>query len=494
MNKAKQQVRAACYCRISSDPKDKREGVDRQRDDTAALCEVKGWQVADVYVDNDRSASNGKVRPAWDRLLADIRAGKVDAVAAWDQDRVNRMMDDFIAYKGLFVERGILLATSNNGDIDLSTPSGVLTATIKTAVAEHEVAMMKVRMRRAGRQRAERGIPKWKVAFGYKLAPNDNDDGTREKDPKTAKLIRDAYKAVLRGATITEISTLWNDDPRAGTASGKAWTPSLVSQLLRSPRNAGLRTHTHNCRTLGHGDRVCSEQGKLEVVGKGTWPPLIDEQTWRSAVSALDGRPGASQRQPYRKHLLSGLLNCGKEGCGGHLIGQRNLDHEVVYVCKSCHGCSVREKHVEPLVFGVVAGRLAMSDAKDLLKSELHDSAEAERLRAERKTLVDRHDEIARERAEGLIDGNGYRVMVEHIQSKVTAIDARQLDQDRLRLFDDIPLGTPEVADKLRGLSRDRLRAIMDTLVTITVRPVGKGHRANGERFDHDRVHFDWHQ
>ena len=33
-------------------------------------------------------------------------------------------MEDFIAYKKLFVKRGILLATSNNGDIDLSTPSG----------------------------------------------------------------------------------------------------------------------------------------------------------------------------------------------------------------------------------------------------------------------------------------------------------------------------------------------------------------------------------
>ena len=73
-------------------------------------------------------------RPEWERLLADIEAGKIDAVAAWDQDRVNRMMDDFMRYKKLFVRRGIKLATSNNGDIDLRTPSGVLTATIKTAV------------------------------------------------------------------------------------------------------------------------------------------------------------------------------------------------------------------------------------------------------------------------------------------------------------------------------------------------------------------------
>ena len=35
-------TRAGCYCRISSDPRDKREGVGRQREDTTTLCEVKG--------------------------------------------------------------------------------------------------------------------------------------------------------------------------------------------------------------------------------------------------------------------------------------------------------------------------------------------------------------------------------------------------------------------------------------------------------------------
>src|SRR6185295_14444944 len=105
-----QQRRAACYCRISSDPDDKREGVDRQREDTTALCEVKDWTPVEFYIDNDRSASNGKKRSEWERLLADIRAGKIDAVAAWDQDRVNRMMEDFIRYKKLFIKRGILLA------------------------------------------------------------------------------------------------------------------------------------------------------------------------------------------------------------------------------------------------------------------------------------------------------------------------------------------------------------------------------------------------
>lgn len=39
-------------------------------------------------------------------------------------------------------------------------------AQIKRAVSEHEIAMMRVRLRRAARQRAERGFPKWRRSFG----------------------------------------------------------------------------------------------------------------------------------------------------------------------------------------------------------------------------------------------------------------------------------------------------------------------------------------
>ena len=44
---------------------------------------------------------------------------------------------------------------------------------------------------------------------------------------------------------------------------------------------------------------------------------------------------------------------------------------------------SIRAEHVEPLLYSVVSGRLAMPDAIDLLKAELHDEAEAEALRIE---------------------------------------------------------------------------------------------------------------
>jgi DNA invertase Pin-like site-specific DNA recombinase len=459
---ATQKPRAACYCRISSDPKDKREGVDRQREDTATLCELKGWKIADVYIDNDRSASNGKGRPEWERLLADIKAGKIDAVAAWDQDRVNRMMEDFVHYKKLFVQRGILLATSNNGDIDLSTPSGVLTATIKTAVSEHEVAMMRIRMKRAARQKAEQGIPKWKRAFGYL-------GDTRQPDPATAPLVKEAYAAVLAGGSITDVARAWNAAGAYGL-TGKPWSASTVSLFLRAPRNCGLRSHNN------------------EIVGRGTWPPLVDESTWRAAQSVLNAPGRAPGRKTVRRHLLTGVLQCGKTGCGGYLSGQWTTQKTITYACKRCRGVSIRAEHVEPLVYGVIAGRLAKPDAVDLLKAEIHDAAEAEALRVERLALLGRLDEIADERADGLLTGQQAQRATARITDKLDAIERRQQDQERLQVFDGLPLGKPEVADAIKELSPDRLRAVIDVLVEFVVAPVGKG----GHVFHPDRVAVNW--
>jgi hypothetical protein len=62
-----------------------------------------------------------------------------------------------------------------------------------------------------------------------------------------------------------------------------------------------------------------------------------------------------------------------------------------------------------------------------------------------------------------------------------------------LRVFDGIPLGTPEAVDAVAALTPDRFRAVLGVLGTVTVTPVGKGHRpADGARFDRARVRVDF--
>lgn len=454
---------------------------------------MKGWTPVGFYIDNDRSASNGKPRPEWDRLLADVRAGKIDAVAAWDQDRVNRMMEDFVAYKRLFTERGILLATSNNGDIDLSTPSGVLTATIKTAVSEHEIAMMRVRQLRAARQRAERGLPKWKRAFGYipDARSKEDDDGTRQVDEKVQQLVKAAYAAVLAGSSLGDIARMFNEAGAYGErwvkpkdADGNPikdakselkrhpWTASTVSLFLRKPRNAGLRDHND--------ELVYGKDGKPV---KGTWPPLVEERLWNSVQAKLNEPGRAPGRKTVRQHLLTGLLQCGKPGCGGYLSGYQTAKGVAAYRCKSCRGVAIRTADVEPLMNELVSGRLAKPDAVDLLKAEIHDEAEAEKLRTELNALYGELEQIGVERGQRLLTGQQAKIATDLINADIKELERRQQDQERVRVFEGLPLGKPEVADAVAKLSPDRFRAVLDVLCTATVMPVGKGsHTFNPKR------------
>jgi DNA invertase Pin-like site-specific DNA recombinase len=468
MTSAPTTIRAGCYCRISSDPKDKREGVGRQREDTTALCEIKGWTPSAFYVDNDRSASNGKQRPEWDRLLADIEAGEIDAIAAWDQDRGWRMMHELEDLRRFFTTLGrhVPLATTGQGDIDLYSPTGVLTAQIKTAVSEHEIAMMSVRMRRALRQRAEEGRPRWTQAFGYLNMGGDR----RESDPRTAPLVKQAYAAVLAGSSIADIARMFNDAEECGL-NGRPWTRASVSTFLRAPRNAGLRAYNG------------------EIIGKAAWPPLVDETAWRAAQFVLGAPSRRSGRKSVRRHTMTGVMLCGREGCSGYLGAQRAARlGELLYVCTSCHRLGIRARFVDPMILEWVSERLAMPDAIDLLRAELHDEAEAETLRLETNTLLAEIDQLAVDRVEGLLTSRQVQIGTTLIEQKLAAIEARQADQERVRVFDGLPLGTPEVVDAVKRLSPDRYRAVIDVLMTITVAPVGKGGRA----FNPKRVQITW--
>ncbi|OPX12061.1 recombinase family protein [Mycobacterium sp. AT1] len=454
-------MQAAVYLRISSDPSGQALGVARQREDCVALCASKGWTPIE-YVDNDVSASTGKKRPAYERLLADIGDGRIGAVVAWDLDRLHRRPTELEAFMDLADAHRLALATAS-GDVDLSTAQGRLTARLKGAVARHEIEHKSDRQKRAAQQKAARGEPQWRNAFGFTY------DGSRTPDPVTAPLVKQAYESILSGGSISDIAREWNAAGAHGL-TGKPWSASTVSLFLRKPRNAGLRDHNG------------------EIVGAGTWPPLVDEETWRAAQAILDAPGRAPGRKTVRRHLLTGVLRCGKPGCGGHLSGYEDLKKRIAYRCKNCMGVSVRAELVEPLIDAAVAERLARPDAVDLLKVAQHDAVEAQQLRAEKQRLYAQIREAEAEYDDGVIDGRRLAARKERVTEKLDAIERRQMDQDRLRVFDGLPLGTPEVTARVRALSPDRLRAVIDVLVEFTVAPVGKG----GRVFHPDRVSAVW--
>jgi resolvase-like protein len=69
-------TRAAIYTRISRDLTGERAGVARQEEDCRAKASALGWEVMEVFVDNDISAYSGRARPGYQALLKAARTGK----------------------------------------------------------------------------------------------------------------------------------------------------------------------------------------------------------------------------------------------------------------------------------------------------------------------------------------------------------------------------------------------------------------------------------
>ncbi len=89
-------TRAGIYVRISRDREGLEAGVDRQEADCRKLAEARGWEVAGVYSDNDVSATDRrKLRKAYRQLLADLAAGRIDAIVTYSSSRLYRRPRDW---------------------------------------------------------------------------------------------------------------------------------------------------------------------------------------------------------------------------------------------------------------------------------------------------------------------------------------------------------------------------------------------------------------
>ncbi len=150
--------RVALYARVSTQDQNPRMQIDELRQ----LAQQRGWEVVGEYVDRGISGSKDR-RPELDRLMADVKRGKINVVAVWRFDRFARSVKHLITALDEFNARGVDFVSVSDG-IDTSTPHGRFTFTIIAAVAELEREIIRERVKAglaaAKRRGAKIGRPK----------------------------------------------------------------------------------------------------------------------------------------------------------------------------------------------------------------------------------------------------------------------------------------------------------------------------------------------
>lgn len=359
--------RAGIYVRISQDREGAGLGVARQEEDCRALCERRGWSVADVYADNDVSAYSGKPRPAWGRLLEDVQAGTIDAIAVWHVDRLTRSPVELEHVIDLADRHGLDLGTVT-GDVDLGTPTGRMVARILGATARQEAEHKAERQKRQRRQAAEAGKPNGGGTRPYGYA---SDFVT--VDDEEAEIIRECARRALAGESLSSIARdLAERDVK--TPKGGHWQPRTLRRLLASARISGRREHSPR-RSGDNGTRPLLG----EIVGESVWPAIIppaDSDRLRSLLSNPERGAGNANGRTY---LLSGILRCGK--CGGSMCG-RPRSGVPRYVCPNlpggttCGGTATNAARTDEHVRDLVLVALASPELSDRLRKPADDDRE----------------------------------------------------------------------------------------------------------------------
>jgi site-specific DNA recombinase len=451
-------TRAAIYARISDDREGRGLGVARQEDDCRQLCDRRGFQVVETLVDNDLSAYSGKPRPGYRRLVELVKAGTVDTIVVWHNDRLTRSPRELEDLVDLVDATGITIATVTAGDYDLATPTGRMVARIVGATARQESEHKSERNRRKARELAQAG----KLTGGGTRPFGYDEDRVTIRDDE-AELIREATRRLLDGEGTRAVVRDWHDRGVL-TPTGKRWELSALKRMLTSARISGRREH--------HG----------VITGPAVWPGIItaaQSDRLRAVLSVTQAR-----RAP-RRYLLTGLLVCGR--CGTKLSARPRGDQTRCYVCpgaplRGCGKIRVLSDPLEQLIVDTVIEVLDTPKLADAMRATKSDAV------GELQALRDQEDELARMWARREINRASWQSATDEIGKQLDEVRGELDDEARHRVAVDL-IGKGGLAKRWAGLGFDQQRLILETLIeTITVGPGRKGYN----RFDPNRITIAW--
>ena len=462
---------AGIYVRISLDRSGEAAGVKRQEADCRKLAEAHDWDVAEVFSDNDMSASKGRPRPGYEQLLAAVREKRINAVLAWHPDRLYRHPKDLEAFVDTIEHAKAAVLTVHGGEIDMTTASGRMVARMLGAAGRHEVERTSERVSRWHEERVAQGKPNpgGRRPYGYEWH-----NGTWRIRKKEAAIVRRIAKDLIRGRSLSSVVRSLNLEG-VPTAGGSRWATGTVSKLMVSPTTAGLRVHRRT--------------GMMVV---GDWPPLITPAQRELIIAYFEdpSRPRRGGGPTNRKRLLSGLLVCRR--CGSKMYG----DGPSGYVChKSWKGCGnvrVASSPLEDHVFWEASKRLPILLAEGKLR-ELDEGGQDEALLEERLELLHKRDAFAIKLAEGLLDDRAYRVGVASLDDRVRQVN-EQLTKVQAQDLPDVGIVmAPAVGQNwTEGLSQKELLDRYDLLVVLLDRVEVAPASRRGVRWEPERLTFVW--
>lgn len=312
---------AGIYLRVSTFNQ-AREGhsYEEQEKDLRRLCENRGFKIYDTYGDPGISGKYLDKRKDFQKLLNDIRTGKINVVVVWRLDRLVRGVANTQEVIKVAKDYNCRIVTSWN-DLDYNTAVGKYQINMEAAHGEYELDIISERTRLGMIGAFEKGhfpnIPK-----GYTRDVNGPDKKKVIIDSEYGPYMQRAAELYLQGNSCRQVEEITKEEyPHL-----EVLTQSGLEKAFNNPFYAG----EYHCNFL---EEETGEECIYET------PAIWDKKTWKQ----LQEQHRKNQQHNRRKqtYIFMQKIKC---PCCGHdvLGGSPGKSHTGVkysyYICTRCKG------------------------------------------------------------------------------------------------------------------------------------------------------------
>ena len=323
----------AVYIRLSREDGDKEESdsVGNQRKLLTEYVHKKDELILyDVYIDDGYTGTNFN-RPDFQRMIADIEAGKVNCVIVKDLSRFGRDYIDTGRYlERYFPELGVRFISITDG-IDSMKQAYDMLLPIKNIFNEQYARDISKKVQTAvkTKQKAGEFIGAF-TSYGYKKSPVDKNKLVI--DEYAANVVRRIFSLYIQGYGKQRIAKLLNAEGILCPAEYKRaiglnynnpnkldsttyWSYSTINSILHREMYVG-----NMVQGTKH-QRMRSKQKKMDkdkwIIVENTHEPIIDKETWEKAQSLLHKRTRELDLET-NKNIFAGFVKCGD--CGRAMV------------------------------------------------------------------------------------------------------------------------------------------------------------------------------
>jgi site-specific DNA recombinase len=241
-------VPCAIYTRVSTDQGLEQDfnSLDAQFDASLAYIRSQqhaGWTVVRAKYDDGGFSGGNTDRPALQRLLEDVRAGKIDIIVVYKVDRLTRSLADFAKLVELFDHHGVSFVSVTQ-QFNTTTSMGRLTLNVLLSFAQFEREVTSERIRDKISASKRKGLWVGGMApLGY-----DTRDRKITVNEAEAACVRTIFRSYLKLGSLNllmadlrarGIVTKVRSLKTGQTAGGVPFTRGPLAYLLRNRFYAG---------------------------------------------------------------------------------------------------------------------------------------------------------------------------------------------------------------------------------------------------------------